>query len=215
MTDNKQSTLSLTQIKQELGHTDSNDEIIFEWYLNELKSKGFIKNYYRCVSIELTSPIRYPVNCIMKTKTKTVDMYVSGSVSYTPDYIIEWDSNAEGIFYLRYDVQSSITKSCLDKVSHIFPAKMDTDGNIFSVIDVKPDMKWGNNKFNTSYTFGQKQAMMYLIHNIIVSVVKVDKLMKCTFTPCRFLLTDKGKQARKMKWDYVSIDNYVKLINEN
>lgn len=205
------SRITLTDIVTSNVEVDSKDETYFEWYLQELQKHGYVKEFHRVVSFPVFEGIGYEYECVMKTKTKPGVRFVLTSLSYTPDYVIVWDESAHKIFYLRYDEVSELNNE-FDKPSKypMLAAAEIGSGEIISVIDVKPDMPWGANKFTTSYTFPMKQAMLYQKYGLIVESLKVVPTMKATFTPTRFTLTDGATTVRKLKWEPTTLEAYVK-----
>ena len=57
--------------------------------------------------------------------------------------------------------------------------------------------------------FSINQKWMYSEHGIYIQKVIPQKLFADTFTPKRYLMTDGGGQARKIKWDVKSLEEFV------
>lgn len=193
---------------------DSQDEEYFEWYLNDLLKAGFIKDYFRSSTINLTPGIAYEYTQQLKSKEKELVRVVAPNLVFTPDYTIVWNTKAENVFYHRYDIGKPIEKD-LDKPK-LFPmmlAKEIESKEIVSLIDVKPDIQKRFNTFGSSATFVIKQALLYEKYNIIVDKVKVKSLMKATFTSTRYMLTDKSLKPRKINWDVKTLKEHLNKIN--
>jgi hypothetical protein len=196
-------------IDEDAVGTDSMDEIYFEWFLDELKKTGYIESYYRGCTINLSDPVSLEYNVQLKTKTAQKSRVAISGIDYTPDYVIVWDKKAEGIFYKEIGVTTISEK--FDKPDK-FP--MFWANNIYpvgpvSVLDVKPNVNQKFVKFTSSHTFVVKQAMTYMKYGLVVDKVKVQDLFKKTFTPSRYLLTDKSKELRKIKWVVKTLKDYV------
>jgi hypothetical protein len=194
-------------ISQDTG-TDSEDEVHFEMWLDELKDAGYIHSYHRAATIEITPPIEFSYTVQGKNKQKTHSKNINRGISYTPDYVILWHDYAEGKFVVT---KESVIPKDLDssKFPKFIATRMGDDNNLVSILDVKPDVPMKFVKFNTSYTFGPKQALLYLVYGIIVERVKVPTLMKTTFTPNAFKYTPKTKKEKKLKWESRSMRDYL------
>lgn len=192
---------------------DSKEEEYFEWYLNDLIDAGYVIGYYRSKTIKLTDGISYDYVQAMKTKDKVCTRVVAPALVYTPDYTILWNKKAENLFYIRYDTSKPVPIS-IDKPK-LFPKMLakEIEEHVVSIIDVKPDMASKFNTFSSSATFVVKQALLKLLYDVIVDKVKIKQLMKNSFTSKRYMLTDKSKQKRKIKWATCTLKDYVNKIN--
>lgn len=194
---------------------DSKDEIYFEWWLDELKQAGYVKEYYRAATLILNDDVYRHYRVKMKTKEKIECDKIISSLQYTPDYVIVWNDIGKALFY-KVDGDLTTIPNEHDKPT-IYPMMWAQiiDDEIVSVVDVKPSVNKKFVKFTSSHTFVVKQAMVYERHGIFVEAIKVMDLMKRTFTPTRYTYTDKMKQERKLKWTKNSLKAYVlKLKNE-
>lgn len=206
-------------------------ETYFLWYLNELKEAGFIKYFAReSFPILVTDNVKHK-RYSFATKTPKIEEYVLfRQNTYTYDYLIIWDKKAEEIFYNILDENRPVRINCP------FFASVDAKGEHVSFCDVKPPagaMIFGNN--TTGYTFPILQKIIYTVYGIFVNKAIPIPLMSkgqiksggkqslftTTFVPKRYLMTDKGMQARDIKFRKQSLKEYVfykereiKKINE-
>lgn len=196
-------------------------ELYAEWYLNELKENGFVKEYYREPQvIELTPRKFHPRSSFKETKKgieeKLEDFTFLRELNYRYDYLIEWDTKAEHIFY------NHITKPF--KLPCPFVAMDSQDGKVISLIDVKPTAQgavFGHN--TTGYTFPIIQKVLFNFYGIYINKTipipmvsggeiksgNSQALFTTTFVPSRYLLTDTGKQARQIKYKTQSLKEYL------
>jgi hypothetical protein len=204
-------------------------EDYFEWYLNELKDKGYILSFKKEKEItpfEINQEIKIKkIKEITKTGIiKESDRKLIGKHTYKPDFLIYWTKLAESIFY------EVITEERL-KYNTFFLAN-EKDGYHFSFVDVKPPAIAAqfSGSFNSYATFPINQSIVMNLYNIYVNkVVPIPvrnsglavSLFPNTFTPNRFLFTDAGKAVRTIKFktktllDFVrERNNYINYINQ-
>lgn len=184
----------------------SDEEIHFEWFLEELKELGFIKDYsYESETITVTEDA-FQIREIdpLKRKTKVVyqDKFLIPSTTYTPDYVIEWDESAKDIFYL--DIHDyEYFKQSLQYVP--FFAEHGK-----SLVEVKPS----HDQNNMTRAFMLKRAS--LSNNILkpkyINLVKMPMFFKTYCMPARYELTDKTGKARKINFDYSLISEYIPFM---
>lgn len=189
---------------------DSDEELYFSWYLEELIENGFIKGFVlHPKTYQLSDPIFYEWEELLKTKSKPRVSKLLEDHVYTPDFLINWNEKARGIFYEEIDSLEGLPKN--------LPYFIADDGK--SIIEIKPsfdqnnmtrlvmiNIKWVYEKFGD---YVQKVIP-------IPSVSKAGKispgtaLFAKTFTPKRYLLTDKSMKPRKIRFPVLSIDEFVK-----
>lgn len=164
---------------------DSSEELHFSWILQELKDNRFVNSFTRDVppfilSDELKES--YEEVKIMKTKTKIIQkerIILHGHI-YTPDFLVDWATDKPGF--------------------NNFFSK-----NLSSYIEIKP--LWDQNNMTRLFVINQK--WVYSKYGIIVYKVIPEKFMQEFFTPRRFLMTDKGKQLRKIKWQPRTLEQFL------
>jgi len=171
---------------------DSKEEMYFSWYLDELVDAGYVRNYdLHPREFILTNKQTVQVEKQLKTKVKVIEKTFLQPHVYTPDFYIRWLHNADDIFLSKI------------KGSGVFWAA--TPVLIDSFIEIKPTFS----RYNMARVFSLNQKWMYNKYGIYVQLIKPFKLFKDTFTPVRFLTTDKSGQARKLNYTPISLIEFV------
>ena len=177
-------------------------EQYIQWYFEELQARGFIE------SINLSPEpivINDPIDiCVGRKFERT---------QYTPDMFIVWSPS---ITFGRI----SLWINCIGDDSIIkqpFVARpMLIDGIYWycSFIEVKPDVAIMNAQHATSMlTFPYRQKLVYLQTGIYVQLVKPIQLFKATFTPQRYMKTDKTMRDRKLHHFARTFEDYMRLTD--
>ena len=84
----------------ERSQVQSNEELYFSWYCDELQERGIIKRYlYATNTFKLSESKQYTYTKKLITKVKTLQGHLLDEHVYTPDFIVEWNTNYDGIFY--------------------------------------------------------------------------------------------------------------------
>jgi hypothetical protein len=182
-----------------LDNADSKEEVYFSWWLDELQAAGFIRAWgYQSYSFNLSDRVQYQVKKPLKTKVRVDDKLLLHPHTYTPDFFIDWDESARGLFYNNLGDMVDI-KSC---------AIIAQDN--FSRIDVKPK-QWGNNSFMEAFRLNQKWT--FDRHGVYVQPVVVvgqkTSLFETTFTPRRYFTTDKSGRPRKLNYKARTLAEFV------
>lgn len=210
-------------------------ELYFEWWLDELKSNGFVKHYIRepqSILVRDSIPVCY--NQHYKKKEIIVRNFnLFPAITYTPDYLVIFDKS------LLNKLFGYIKKSELDNTYFLedFNSEDLKPGNVYSetlfysskkietgehaghyiiYFDVKPPsavLQFVGN-LQSSRDFPTKSRMIFERYGVFINKVipvgqKTDLFAK-TFLPERFKYTDKSGQLRKLK-DY---QKSAKTINE-
>jgi len=200
-------------------------ELYFEWWLKEMMSNGYIKDYYRePETLVVEESIEYGRYKRFKRKEKEIESFnLFQEVKYTYDYIIIWNESAEYLFYeeILYAKVFSFGKP-------LFIAHRVERNNIeetVSYIDVKPtnSVVQRGGKVSSAISFVYKQRMAWENLNIYINkVVPIpmagtgfkSALFIKSFTPQRYLLTDVSGAARKINFPVVNLYTYTKLKKE-
>ena len=204
--------------------TDINKiEQYFQWWLNEMVDKGYVKRYIREPETLQVLPIAtYGRMKRFKSKEKRVESFnLFQQITYTYDYLIIWNSKAEYLFY-----EESLPSNVFLFGKPIFIAHKvivaDTGvEEIVSYVDVKPTtsvMQRGG-KVSSAVSFPIKQRMIWENERKYINkVVPIpmagtgysSALFIKSFIPQRYLLTDGGKMIRKIKYKIISLEEYTK-----
>lgn len=180
---------------------DSKEELYFYWYLMELKRKGFIKDFKKSKTYQLSKPLgkRY-IQPMKKVDDKIKTQIIWREHVYTPDFTIWWEKESVGV--LATNLLDQFERHTCNFICQEF------DGEYFSEIEVKPIFDQNNMtrlaKINIKW--------LYESHSIYTNVVKVPNIFEKTFTPERYLLTDKSMKPRKINFQVKTIDEYVDEI---
>ncbi len=171
---------------------DSKEEIYFLWYLDELKAAGFIDSFrYHPPSFLLSEPVKYSYSKQLKTKIKHIEKALLQPHSYRADFYIWWHPKANGFLFSNKGNKK------------IFPFIAHKTVNIenATVIDVKPI----HDMHNMTRQFHINQKWVYQKLGIYVQKIVPTKLFESTFTPERYLFTDKSLKPRKLAFQPVCL----------
>lgn len=185
---------------------DSKDELYFSWWCNDLIEAHILHQYNKSSTIKLFDGLYHEYKEIkeLKTKTKEVDkkQCLIDVTSYTPDYDLYFDINK--CSKLADVLCDNNIKFCAPLIGHV-----DEDtGNIKVIIEIKPIF----DQNNMTRLFKLNQKWTYQLTGQFVNLIEYSKLFKETFTPSRFLLTDSGRQERKIdKWKVKTLNEFLNL----
>jgi len=199
---------------------DSKAELYFEWWCKELKEAGYIHEFVdHGYLFPLTPQYQIPVKKELVNSVKEIHRTLLQPGTYTPDFTIEWDSSAVGVFIQEL---FSIT----------LPMPIFTfqwyEGKMLSHIDVKPSY---TKRQSDRTVFSWLQKFTFMEYKIFVSPLVFETLFKKTFTPKRYDYTDAsfeprynkktGKRLkdlpprqRKRKWVHRSLKQFIKEKND-
>ena len=172
----------------------SSEEKHFSWFLDDLIDHGYAKQWwYEPKTYVLSEDIKYDwvKETQLKTKLKVENKestFLRGHV-YTPDFCIKWD-------------HSSVDK-LWSSVGLTRPLHGDKHG--YSFIDTKGSF----DPHNMTRLFRINQKWMWDKLGIYVQDIVPQKLFEKTFTPQRYLMTDKMVQKRNIKWKVKTVTQYM------
>ena len=185
----------------------SSEELYFFWYLSELKESGFVKEFrYEPYSLVLGKAIDLTAYVKSKKVIKEKPYPLIKERDYTLDFEIEWTELAYDIFFRTLDCPYSPDIPFLAQ-------------GLITLLEVK-----GN--FDMNGKVGEakiKRDWLMYQHGIYVQVVipvprmsKGKVLMRHavfnkTFTPQRYLLTNKDMTKRTINYEVRSLEEYVAL----
>jgi hypothetical protein len=149
--------------------TDSKEELYFTWWLDDLIKAGLIEKYERAESFQLSSPVKVKVAKQLKTKVKMVERHLLDGHLYTPDFVVKFDRD--------------FAKKC----------KLWGFSGL-CIIEIKADY----DKDNMTRLFRINQKWVWKDYGVLVNLVKIPSFFKKTFTPKRYLLTDKTMKPRRL-----------------
>lgn len=179
---------------------DSKGEVYFYWYLSELFDNGFIFRFAaQPQTFELARRQEYSWTKMLKTKTKPMVSTILQGHSYTPDFLILWTKKSRNIFYNTSDDVYNLRRN-------IFLAKKYTFGQEVSYIEVKPEF----GKHGSFRWFTISQKWVYQKYGIYIQKINPVSIFQRTFTPGRYLITDGGRQTRKLKYNPILLEGFIK-----
>jgi hypothetical protein len=175
------------------GAYDSEHELWFEWYLEELYDAGIVKSFkFQPKHIDLFSGLELSHQKQLKTKIKMIPYTLLGEHKYTPDFFIVWNPEYSGIFYsVINDISVAKDKPFYANLRE----RPDQEPTIFSLVDVKG--AYVNPRQGDGRSFGINQKWIYQQRGIYVEKVIVSNkagIFKTSFTPDKFRQTETGKE---------------------
>jgi len=194
-------------------------EAYFEWWLNELQKVGLVKKFYKePESIKVLDPIVLYTNVHHPKKDiMTTTHNILNPASYTRDYDVEFHKSlldvfiglikrVDGNMYYLHEFRDREKGDTYFEFSYYYLLKPhETQADFFTVsFDVKPPsaVLQRSSKLGSSREFPYNQKLMLEKHDIFVNKVipckSRDSLFNKTFMPEKYLLTDAGKQLRKL-----------------
>jgi hypothetical protein len=175
-----------------MKHTfDSKEELYFSWFLDQLKASRYINNWERNeTSYNLFGGLVHSyVKPMKRVEDKILTQTILQPSSYTPDFIIYWEPKAIGIFVSKmHSTKGKITTPFLC-----------TEDELISVVETKADF----DRNNMTRLANNNIKFVYEKYRVYIDMVKLPSLFNKTFTPDRFLMTDKTFQPRKLKYKNV------------
>lgn len=175
-------------------------EELFDIWCQELVEAGYIDEIVSTPNVPTFTLFKglkkewQEIKITAKLPNKTIEKskVLLHSTSYTPDRIIKWNIKAFGVFFLPFDYTGSDWNECY------FMPQQAPEGFYYSLIEVKGPT--GNQKaYGSDFRFTQKwlwtNTQQY-VQKVMLSPILVKKdlsqyLWASTFTPKRFLFSDK------------------------
>ena len=178
---------------------DSKEELYFSWYLRELQEANYIYHIeYQPASYHLSLPQTHCFVKPLKTKTKIVSVTLLRKHIYTPDFRVLWEQKARGLFFNNHDDEVDLRK---------IPFITNPTSNSLSngLIEIKPVF----DQNNMTRLFAINQKWLYHQHDIYIQKIIPVKLFEATFTPQKYLLTDKTNKQRKLKYQPKTLNEFL------
>ncbi len=133
----------------------SNEEMMFEQWLEEAKEKGYVKSWKRAGTYEIIKGSLFKWKRRMKTKEKSESSFFCHPQTYTPDYEIIFDRSFPEAMFENGSYERKGKFLCTDEG--------------LCLVDVKGT--WGGN--NSDIRFHLKQAIMASLYGLYVNKIKV------------------------------------------
>lgn len=194
---------------------DSSEERYFCYWLEELTARGIIIRWtYQPKAFVLCEPVKTTHVKLLKTMSKKEETTLLQGHEYTADFLIFWAAGTEGFLHMPILHNCHISLKNYPFISH----KHRTNGLYFSVVDVK-----GSFSQNDAWRrFSIDQKWVFQKHGIYVNKIiphpAIDKkgkprpasaLFVKTFVPERFMLTDKSMKARKINYNFKTVEEFL------
>lgn len=174
---------------------DSQGEVDFCHYLQELKDNGYVKKFDRAETINLSKAMTNVFPVQLKTKSKKVVKTVLQKHDYTYDFDIFWTEKGLKYFCNKLG-EEDWTKPFLINTENL------------SQIENKPEFDFSN----MTRLVNLNVKWMWDKYGIFIQVVKNKDLFTETFTPKTLLKTKTGK-TRVFKWKVRTLEDYIKSID--
>ena len=170
---------------------DSSEELYFSWYLEQLKASRYINHWERIeTSYLLTKGLEHEyIKPMKKVEDKALKQTILAPSSYTPDFKIYWEPKAIGIFV-------SELYNTKEKINTPFICQ---NPEMVSIIETKGMFDMGN----MTRLANNNIKFVYETYNVYINMIKIPDIFNKTYTPDRFLMTDKTFQPRKLKYKNV------------
>lgn len=194
-----------------LNGKDSKEEVYVEWYLQELKDAGIIKEFWYHPDVyHLTNPVmRLEKGFKGRGKNKVeVDVVKSFKQGHTfkPEFRIKWNNPLPVKKFLKL-YQFISESNVITTGEGFFYSKT----SLMSDIDVKPKFQIHD---AADAKFSLIQSIVLNQYKVFVQPVIYQDLFAKTFTPARYLLTDSGSMTRKISdWKPITLQEF--LINSD
>ena len=178
---------------------DSKEELYFSWYLEVLRNWNFIEWWNKNEkSYQLTHDVAIThIKEMKRVPDKVLTQILLPGRVYTPDFLIKWTDQAEGIFTQELKDGKKIKTPFISQGG-------------FSMVETKGNADYKN--MTRLAICNIKDT--YHKHKIFVSLIKVPLVFKQTFTPERYLLTDKSLKPRTIKYATRTIKDFINSIQE-
>lgn len=201
------------ELIQEDGITfDSWEEVYFYWWAKELKEAGYVQEiFFHPKSFELSDTLSVPyVKPMKKVKDKVLQHKLLNDHIYTTDCMIIWNTKALGL--LTFSLAQVNQMPHLKNEVELIPANEDGGtGTIYSFIEVKPIF----DQNNMTRLAKINQKWVWEKYNRYVEIVIPEKLFKKTFTPERYLVTNKSFKARNLKYKPTTLKEFLSSENNS
>lgn len=187
------------EIKYKNWILDSEEELYFVHWLEELQAEGYIEYFNRVQDpIQIFNKVNFKFFINNGKKIKEIEKFILHPLEYTPDFIIKWSKQANG--KLVAIKNHEYTKKDFDRCEFY------CNDDFISLVDVKG--AYASPKLISAITFPIIQKILAYNGIFVQKVVPFKGLFSNTFTPLTYLFTKTGKQ-RTIKWNIVSVKEFL------
>lgn len=187
-----------------MKHTfDSKEELYFSWWLDQLKAKGYVNRWERNeASWSLTKGLKHTyIKPMKRVENKVMEQTILAPSEYTPDFTIYWEPKAIGIFV-------SELFNTVGKIETPFICQLP---ELISIVETKADF----DRNNMSRLAMNNIKFVYENYQVYINMTKLPSLFNKTFTPDRYLMTDRTFKPRKLKYKNVrTLREFINTLQE-
>lgn len=195
---------------------DSYEEIHFSWWLEELVATGYVKSWRRGENYELVPAVRqeYLKQRVSPHTGKQLPPQIGNNtikqrLTYTPDFEVVWSLKSLGLFFVFHDPNILMD----GPMTYHFLAHQ-KEYETVSIVEVKPKLGMKGAMNSSRFTAARMNAMfLFDKHGIYANLVEIGTqpkgLFDKTFTPDRFLTTDKSGKPRTLKFQPRGLSGFV------
>lgn len=179
---------------------DSHEEMHFYWWCQELQEAGYIDRItpqpeaFQLSSFEKRTHIKQ----MKRVEDKVLSHKILNDHKYTYDFDIDVKEKGMKVLFTDIDKRGHFEKSEFNKLF---------SQNGMCRIEVKP--VYDQNNMTRLAIINQKWVMYR--YQQFINIIIPEKLFKDTFTPKKYLFTDKSKKKRKIKFKVTLLEEYIKL----
>jgi len=188
-------------------NSDSFEEVYVSWYLEALKTNGFIDEVvYHPSPIVLFPAVSIQYNLHSPKRDKVRNFNLIHDKTYTMDFVVTWKSGL-GMFHIPIDEEYMKNASFNSNPRNIPFFSHLTNGKFISYIDVKGTGSPHGNKSDMIFSIIQK--IVYDKFHIFINKVVPQKLFSETFSPDRYFFTDKSTKPRKINFPTRTLHEFI------
>jgi|32_taG_2_1085360.scaffolds.fasta_scaffold19540_2 hypothetical protein len=187
---------------------DSVGELHFSYWTDQLIQEGYIEQVVLQpepydLSMRLVKPY---IKKMKRVEDKKMYQTIHQPHIYTPDVLIVWTEKARGIFFI------TIKDTCKVLPHHLFANWQGFENRDVwaTTLELKPTFDHQNMTRLASLNI----KWVYEKYNHIIEMVKVPDFFKKTFTPDRYLLTDKTYVPRKLKYEPKNLTRFISELQK-
>jgi len=165
--------------------TDSDEEMYFDWWLEEMKKRKLVLGVYQALPIDILDQIPLHVERQLKTKKRWDTYDLLPAKQYRIDRVVHWSPRVYKMGLLKpYYASDSALQVYSEENPDAFHLVFLRLGIFIQAVKLRPS--------------GKKKGTK-------------NHLFRSTFTPLRFTRTDTGKQRRVIHYSpIITIDEYLK-----
>lgn len=196
---------------------DSNEEMYFKWFLDELLTYECIRGYkYHPKPFILSQSLYFDVQNQKRPESKPRQISIMQGHQYQADFVIYWTNKLKNIIW------APLAGSFYENPkSFPFLANFNKENSVYyTVVDVKGSFSGPHN--NSAISFPLNQKWVWSKYSILVQkvvthprvtkkgdIVPSNALFSKFFVPEKFIYTNKSGEKRKIVYPIRKIDQYL------